>query len=205
MDPLLSSGEFVSITGREGIDYLVLAAASGIVRAYCGWEITSVVDQTVVLDSNGSQLLMVPSLQLTDVSAVVVKGVDWYGLPLLQPASWTWSTAGMVQCTWPRWGGFGMYGTHGFDGRPATANAVPPGLGRVAVTYSGGYQDVPPELQAVTCSVAERITAPSEVAQRLENVGGIQTSETYSRATDGNGLTAMEVAVLARYRLPVMR
>lgn len=185
------------MTGREGVDYLVLAAASGIVRAYCGWEITSVVDQTVVLDSNGSQLLMVPSLQLTDVSAVVVKGVDWYGLPLLQPTSWTWSTAGMVQCAWPRSGGF--------DGRPNGANAVPPGLGRVAVTYSGGYQDVPPELQAVTCSVAERITAPSEVAQRLENVGGIQINETYSRATDGNGLTAMETAVLARYRLPVMR
>ncbi len=199
MDPLLSVGEFAALTGRGQPDPLVTLAASGIVRAYCGWEISEVVDQAVTLDvADGGSQVMLPTLRLTNVSAVVVNGVGAYGLPPVQPASWTWSTAGIVCLAWLSWNTL-------YD--QSQSPRYPSGLGRLTVTYSGGYPagSVPDEIKAVTCSVAERVTAPSDIAQRLENVGGIQTNTTYARASDGNGLSATEVAVLARYRIPEFR
>jgi hypothetical protein len=184
MAELLSVDQYAELTGKT-ISSLALEGASGIVRDFCGWQISSFTDAVEQLDSDGGAVLFLPCLQVSDVSSVTVNGVDRYGTAYLPPASsdWDWYADGRLV-----WQGF----------CPQTWY---PGPRRYTVTYSGGFADVPPAVQMVVLSVTERISAPSAIHQKLSNVGGIQSNTTYSVNTDSNSLTDLEKAVLSPYRI----
>lgn len=65
-------------------------AAEGAVRAFCGWHVAPVIEETIVLDGNGRSLLKLPTMRVEDVLSVKVDGSDVTG-------SVRWSDAGMLE------------------------------------------------------------------------------------------------------------
>lgn len=166
----------------------VTQAALGVVEAYCGWSLEAVTDAVVTLDSDGGSVIALPCLNVTAVTSVVLNGVDPFGNPwptLTEGTDWDWRQNGILTrygCGWP------------FGGQ------------KVTVTYSGGFTELPQGVLAAMASIAERIDLGSTIQSHLENVGGIQQNITYAQsATAGNGLTAVEAAVLDRWRIGVAR
>lgn len=163
-------------------------AALGVVEAYCGWPLQQG-SFSVALDSDGSHIIALPSLYVTSVSSLSLRGLDRFGQPfpaLVEDVDWEWSTNGVLTC---------LRG----DGWPA-------GSRRVLVTYVGGYDELPAGVISVVASVAERLALDGAIQQRLENVGGIQTNTTYAQSvTAGGGLSSVECAVLDRWRIAVAR
>lgn len=113
---------------------VAVAIASGIVRAYCGWRI-DFARESFTVDGNPTRLLVVPTLRLTDVSAVTVDGVA-----LVDGTDFTWSGSGLLWTT-SAWTG------------PARS---------VVVDVEHGYDPVPDEVRGVVLAVAARsLVSPS--------------------------------------------
>lgn len=139
MQPLADVGDLRRLTGGawadEGAAAAMLAAASGQVRTYCGWPITTETEVTAVVDSDGSRILTIPCLRVTAVHEVT----DDDNAPI---TDYRWSASGVLfrRARWPA------------------------GLRAVSVVYSGGYDDTPPELIGVVCGLASRLSVPAGVA-----------------------------------------
>ncbi len=148
----------------------------------CGWDPLELVrDRTLLLDGNGISLLTLPSLWVTDVSAVVVTDLGGTAWPLtIGPClnDIAWSDNGVLELK-TGWVCGGIF--------PADRR-------NVAVTYSGGYAKPPDDLQAALDSVSKRAARESSNV-RSKRMG--QTSITYN---DPNLLTT-EQMVFDRYRL----
>ncbi|MFC5992945.1 hypothetical protein ACFQE5_01820 [Pseudonocardia hispaniensis] len=140
MDALADVYQLRDLTGmpwaNETAAAQSLASASGMVRAYCEWPIAPTYTETVTLDSDGGQILHLPCLHVTAVTAVTVLGVT------LATSDYRWSRAGML----------------------FRAVGWPDGLATVEVTFTGGYDASPAEVVAVVCSLAGRGAAPAGVA-----------------------------------------
>lgn len=170
MEPLATVEELRRLTGAAWADEQAaldaLLAASGQVRAYCGWAITAEDHAEVVVDSDGGRVLTVPCLHLTAVHEVQAKDQT--------ETDYEWSVSGVLY----------------------RAGRWPAGLRAVRVVYSGGYDEPPPELAAVVCGLAGRLSLPAGVASW--SVG----SQTVTFNTDAApGLAGVELAVLDRYRI----
>lgn len=150
--------------------------------AYCGWDPTEhVTNQLVLLNGNGTSLLTLPSLHVTDVSAVTVTDRWDRSVDLTigtGSADLSWSEDGVLSLT-----GCGL------------VRAFPEGLRNVAVTYSGGYPEVPAELQAVLDSIGKR-TGTTSAGIRSKTMG--KAAFTYVASGD---LLLLEKMVLDRYRI----
>lgn len=172
MDALATSDEYHALTGGAVRDPLVLEAASGVARAYCGWQVSASAAHQVTLDGHGGPLLALPCPHVTDVSAVSVDDET------LDESTYGWSAAGLLRRIGGQW---------------------PVGYRRIAVTYTGGYTTVPPEIVAVVCSIASRqsVTTPGVSSRRI---GERQLS--YSGDAGSAVLSVSERLVLDRYRLP---
>lgn len=163
--------------------------AQAVMVAYCDWDPTEVVtDRTVLLNGNGTSLLTLPSLYVTDVSAVVI--TDRLGTVTAAtvgpaPADVEWSEDGCVELTSCLLGG-----------------AFPQGRRNVAVTYSGGYDPIPATLQATLDSIAKGIAVGSSRAQQKKLLSG---SVTYAANAIAGNLLVTEQMVLDQYRIPRVR
>ena len=67
-----------------------IKAAQKSVRSYCGWHIAPNITQTLKLDSYGTRTLLLPSMHVTDISSLVVNGIE-------MKDSIDWSVAGTVE------------------------------------------------------------------------------------------------------------
>jgi hypothetical protein len=157
----------------------MLSSASALVRLYCRWPITKVEDSTTwVVESNGTELLTVPTLALRSVTAVVVRGTP------VDLSEVSYSASGVLYRRRYLW--------------PISPDAV-------SVTGVSGYDDAPDELVAVVCSLASRTTV---MAGRgpvgSYRVGGVQITYGKNSAGEVIGLSPIESAVLDRYRLPIL-
>src|SRR4051812_23456089 len=77
--------------------------AVAFVQTYCGWHIAPSVTETLTLDGGGGNVLVLPSLYVTDVAAITENGIT------LDPAlDYQWSEAGMVRRSWATgyWSGY---------------------------------------------------------------------------------------------------
>lgn len=104
----------------------LLEVASGTIRTYCGWSISEETVTGGVYDSDGSRLLLLPTLHLTAVAEVLVDGVA--------VTDYSWSEMGALkrECRWPC------------------------GFRRVTVSYTHGYATAPAEVQAIAFGLAKR-------------------------------------------------
>jgi hypothetical protein len=109
MDPLVTVEELASYLQSGTVDRataeLVVAGASGMVRAYCGW-IISREETTFTLDGSGHTLLALPTLNLVEVTEVRIDGIviDAYDPEAASEWQYRWSAAGVLDrpVGWPR-------------------------------------------------------------------------------------------------------
>lgn len=172
MAPLATVEQLRRLTGQPWTDEPTaldaLSAASGQVRTYCGWSISAEDHATAVVDSDGGRVVTIPSLLVTNVHEV-------YALD--EPVTdFEWSSSGV------------LYRSAGW----------PAALRGVRVVYSGGYAETPPELVAVVCGLAGRVSGHVPAGVASWSVG----AQTVTFNTDAApGLSTAEQAVLDRYRI----
>lgn len=104
-----------------------LAYASAIVREYCGWHIAPSLTEARVLDSDGSAVLLLPTMHMTDLGSVEAAQVALLGVQ--------WSANGILY--WPA--------------------RFPAGLRMVSATFTHGWDAAPASVQAVVAAVARRM------------------------------------------------
>jgi len=152
----------------------VLEAVSAGVRAYCGWHIAPVITETVVLDSDGATVLVLPSLHVIGVDEVKVNGKP------LDADKFEWSGSGELRrgYGWPnRWRSVEVTFEHGFDQALAVGQIV---------------------LQVAAGALASPMGAVSERAGQVQ----IQHSATAPGVAGGMSFLERDLQILAGYRLP---
>jgi hypothetical protein len=155
----------------------LLAAALASARRYCGWHVTPVLTGDVqTIDGPGSSLLVLPTLRLTELTAVVEDGVE-LDVDMLDV-----SPRGLVRkklgSWWPSPWGIGWT----------------PNLGGVVVTMTHGFADAP-DFDAAVLSAIDRISL--DVGGGRSAVGPFQ----YAGGSAGVAFTEYERNVLDSYRL----
>lgn len=115
-------GELVGVDRLpEDVDPASLAAVCEAVRAYCGWHVApAAVGDVVRVDQLGHRVIQLPSLRVTEVSAVA--NAD--GVPI---TDFSWSEDGLLrrESGWPSgYGAVSVTFDHGFAAAPATIVAV---------------------------------------------------------------------------------
>lgn len=170
-----------------------LDQAMASIRAYCGWHIAPSRTEVLTLDGSGANVLVLPSLYVTDVIYVNENGTELAdGSDEAYPAEYTWSRAGFIKrgqfCGWPGYGYLGPWWTDALRG--------------ITVKLQHGYDDWPVELAGIIQSVATRLVDNPQ-GLKQQTVGPF--SEQYGDAAGGSAGTAFlagDEAVLARYKLP---
>lgn len=165
------------LTGLTATADLLLAAASEVVVAYCGWHIAPARDEVVTVDGSGAVVQPLPTLHLVALTSVTENGfaVDLGGVG--------WSQDGVLER---------------YDGGRWTSRRR--GL---AVGLRHGHDAVPSWLVTLVCAVAGRaLVAPIGVTQ--EAAGGESVS--YAQPAPGAGgsviLLDSERRMLDRLALP---
>jgi hypothetical protein len=157
------------------------------VQTYCGWHIAPSVTETLTLDGPGGNVLVLPSLYVTDVSAITEDGtVLADGTDPDVPADYTWSQAGIVRRSWATgiWSGWcGVWWTSQLRG--------------IQVDLTHGYDTWPLDLAAVIGTISERV---KDNPSNLEQITVGPFSEKY--ATGGASISDGDLMVLNKYRLP---
>lgn len=131
MDPLVTGAElndYLQRTVPPAKAALALEGASGIVRAYCGWDISRAEQVTFTVDGSGTTVLGLPTLHVTAVIAVAVNGVP------LEEGTYSWSQRGQLyrDTAWSRWS-------------------------QVGAEVDSGYTDIPDVVRIVALSIASRL------------------------------------------------
>lgn len=160
-----------------------LAAAAMV--AYCGWDPTTpVINGVVELNGNGTRSLLLPSLYVTAVSAVTLTWPDGstYSAQIGAGLDVGWDEGGELE----------------WLPSSLVANCWPEGKRNVAVTYSGGYDLVPDDLNAALASLSSRTSKSGGVTSAKIGTGSL----TYSAAVAAGGLLTVEQWVFDRYRIP---
>jgi hypothetical protein len=115
----------------------LLDAASGLVRTYCGWSISEEIVDGAVFDSDGSKLLLLPTLHLTVVTQVLVDGTE--------VTDFTWSQMGAL----------------------AREGCWPAGFRRITVSFTHGWNPVQAEVKAMVVGLVSRVsTTPANLEQK---------------------------------------
>jgi hypothetical protein len=161
------------------------ARAEAEVRAYCGWHLAPSKTETITLDGTGTNVLLLPSLHVTDLVSITEDGT------LADAESYQWSSSGVVR-----------RGSSGSSWRPAWGQTWTGALRGIVVEFTHGYDEMPMDLQAVVEQMSSRAQELSEASQVLSQVGQVR----YAVGVDGlrqTGLLAEgDRQVLDRYRLP---
>lgn len=161
----------------DGIDEFAWRAAVAAVRGHCHWHIAPSVTETVKLDGPGHGMLQLPTLHLTDVTAVVNDGeaID------LVDEELQWSERGAIRRKWRYW-------TRKWRG--------------VEVTFTHGYPDFPQDVLAVARDMAragDRIGASALTSGPHQVQFGVTGAGVQAGAV---GMSDLQMRVLDRYRIP---
>jgi hypothetical protein len=136
-------------TAPSGVDDEAWAAACAAVRAYCGWHIAPVYEDTLVIDGSGASVIDLPTLRLVNVTSVVEDGVE----QAITSANWSRTGYLWRAAPWTR------------------------SLNGLSVTLEHGYDECPGEILGVLREAASRGVAGSAVSQvgqvRMGGVAGV--------------------------------
>lgn len=100
---------------------LALESASGVVRDYCGWEISRE-DTTFIVDTDtNATLLDLPTMYLVEVTEIRVNGEAVADTVIPQPS---WRARGQIFWTWPRYAKVEVDATHGYETIPGVVRLV---------------------------------------------------------------------------------
>lgn len=147
---LFTGGRVISGDDRAGLLLDIAAAAVVSVMGWCPWPSRT---ESVVLDGEGTRVMTLPSLLVTDVAEVLVDG------DVVDPDGWRWSRVGLLERVGGCW---------------------PSGYRRVSVTFTHGA-DVLPDLQGVILTLAGRLSV-SSIGQTSMRAGGVAETYSVSAA-----------------------
>lgn len=126
----------------------VVRSASESVRAEAGWHIAPEVSETLVIDSPGGRVLMLPTLRVVEVAEVR----DLTGGAPRVVGGWRLSQAGML----------------------SLAGGWPAGFGAIEVDLTHGYESCPADLLGIVAERSLRTAKDSTVVQ--ESLGSRSVS-----------------------------
>lgn len=135
-----------------GVDAAQFEAAAASVRAYCGWHVAPVVEESLVLDGSGARRLVLPTLRVVEVTSLEVDGHL-----VAEPE---WSASGIL---WGRFSGrprsVRITLRHGFD-------LCPPGLVEVlaSAARAGELGRIPTSIQVDDARIGYG-SAPISIAE----------------------------------------
>lgn len=179
MDPLVSPDELRTYLQRdldEDVAALAVASASGIVRDFCRWPI-STEEVTFTLDGSGTTMLNLPTLRLVSVDAVRIDGTEIAAAVPTVSDGYTWSERGQVYLA---------------AGWPARLRCI-------EVDCVHGYDSTPDTVRAVVLVLAVRAATNPE-GLRSKTIGGISKSFVFE--TMRGDLSELQMAQIGGYRLP---
>ncbi len=178
--PLLTAADFSA--GTNGVISPddprlgpLLDGASAAVRRYCGWHVTPVISEDVLLDGTGSSLIIVPTLRLVSVSSASNDGVT------VDQTGFDWSPAGLVKLRSGCWSN--RYRS-------------------VALSISHGFESAPDVVQIVQQVVANAISSSMGATREQAGQVSISWSLTAPNVAGGVSLLQRDLDVLNLYRLP---
>jgi hypothetical protein len=158
-EPLLNANDLALFQASD--PGFFLAAAGDTIRNFCQWHVfpSITVTQQVPISPDGT--IMLPSLYVTDVASVSIAGLE------LETTAYHWHQAGYIRnhrqayFPWPLW--------PLEDELPFREYDSP--LSRFAdVTYTHGYVEIPPVVNAVGLELANRaMEMPSGVANQISS------------------------------------
>jgi hypothetical protein len=126
-----------------------LDAALAAARRYCGWHVTPVLSaQSVTLDGSGTNLLVLPTLNVTALTQVIEDGIT------LNVADLSWSPRGLIVKK------SGYWWSSMFAG--------------ITVTFSHGYATAPDFESALLSSIDRGAFSPDRIAR---SIGPFQYTE----------------------------
>lgn len=185
LPPLATGQQYTDLTGQPAPPGL-LGQASAAVRRYCGWHISPVIDEQLIVDGSGGRALGLPTLRLLDVLSVYEPGAVVVSNPPLPEeqvslADLDWSVSGWLSRVTPwtdRERGVWVTARHGFE--PVEV----------------------PDLAAVVCIVAARAAANPQGANAV-TIGGVSVQFPTDPSGSGGGLTLSggQLTILESYRL----
>lgn len=101
---------------------VLIKGAADALRLWCGWHVTPVITETLVLDGEGSASLALPSRRVLDVASVKIEGKS------VETDGWDWSREGMLRLrrsVFPdRFRSVEVTLTHGFPEAPAMVSVL---------------------------------------------------------------------------------
>lgn len=159
---------------QAGDPQALIDQATAEVRRYCGWHIAPALTEPVTVDGSGGLFLSLPSLHVTNVTAVTEDGL------LRDPSTYEWSEQGQLWAAYP-WSGH-------FRG--------------VTVDMTHGFSDVPEDVRAIVMAVASRAQlSPDGVVRRQVGAVSESYSQTGFNVAGGVSLMPHEKADLDSYRI----
>lgn len=142
------------------------------VRAYCGWHVAPSRRESITLDGDDSGVLLLPTLRMTALHSLSVRGAS---VNVDDELVVEWSTSGVVRCST----------------RTASMRGV-------VVELTHGFDDWPLEVLSVIDRLTQRaLDDPGALVQ----VGAVRYA-TSSDGLPIVGLTELDKLVIDRYRLP---
>ena len=160
-----------------------LLQAEGIVRGYCSWHIAPSRADSVTVRGNGSAVITLRSLHVTDVTSVTCDGT------LLDSSNYAWSEAGVLT----RLCGDGTLSHH----RGGWWES------EIVVEFTHGYAEVPAEVTGIVQAIAQR--AADNPGSRPRTQDG-PFADTFSQIGFNQapawGLLDAEKEIASRYKLP---
>lgn len=150
---------------------------AGDIRAYCGWHIAPKVTETITLDSDGQDAIVLPTLKLQDVTAVRY----WNGSEMAPLSGWDARTGWSSQrCSIFHPGGF------------------PKGRRALEVDIVHGYDSVPPELAK---GITKLVTGPGPEDVASESLPGHAVTFRGSTTATATAAVLASSGALSRYKL----
>jgi hypothetical protein len=143
-------------------------------QRWCGWHVTPEMEQRVVLDGPGGQLLRLPTLCVTELVDVTEDGIA------LDVADLEWSRIGLV--------------------RKRSGAAWTDRLGGVVVTMVHGFAEAQ-DFEVAVLSFTDRMSRAAADGGLPVAVGPFRWSEDQDRAAGGSAFSAVELSILDQYRL----
>lgn len=87
------------MAGSVSVPDAAVETATAEARAYCGWHVTPIVTETLVLDGSGSHFLFLPTMRVVSVESVTEDDI------LRDPSTYQWSVDGRLWSS-VRWSGY---------------------------------------------------------------------------------------------------
>jgi len=156
-----------------------LDQATTLLQSLTGQTLLPVTDDAVLLDGDGTNVIVLPEVPVTAVASVEAEGVP------LSTDEYEWSSDGLLRIT----------------GGPCVV--WPNRYQALKVVYSHGFNPMPNDLALACAGIACRLsTGAKNLASggevTFEAVGAYQVRY----ATPTPGLTGVEAAIVDRYRVP---